>query len=53
VREKLFRNLFCPTGQNEHDIKECDAQIPDFIKNLRSRTPFGAITAIRRLLRTH
>jgi len=39
-KEKLSDNfsctLFCPKGQNEHDIKKCDAQIPYFIKNLRS-----------------
>ncbi|MBQ7027758.1 MAG: hypothetical protein IJN14_05105, partial [Ruminococcus sp.] len=28
--------LFCPIGQNEQDINECDAQIPYIIKNLRS-----------------
>jgi len=28
--------LFCPIGQNEHDINECDAQIPHIVKNLRS-----------------
>jgi len=28
--------LFCPIGQNELDINECDAQIPHIVKNLRS-----------------
>ena len=28
--------LFCPFGQNELDIKKCDAQIHYFMKNLRS-----------------
>jgi len=28
--------LFCPIGQNELDINECDAQIPHILKNLRS-----------------
>jgi len=28
--------LFCPEGQNELDINECDAQIPYIIKNLSS-----------------
>jgi len=28
--------LFCPIGQNELDINECDAQIPYIVKNLRS-----------------
>ena len=28
--------MFCPLGQNELDINECDAQIPHIIKNLRS-----------------
>ena len=28
--------MFCPIGQNELDINECDAQIPHIIKNLRS-----------------
>ena len=28
--------MFCPLGQNELDIKKCDAQIPNIIKNLRS-----------------
>lgn len=28
--------MFCPTGQNELDIKECDAQIPQTIKKLRA-----------------
>ena len=28
--------MFCPIGQNELDINECDAQIPHIVKNLRS-----------------
>lgn len=28
--------LFCPLGQNEHDIKKCDVQIHYKIGNLRS-----------------
>ena len=28
--------MFCPLGQNEHDIKKCNAQIPQIRKNLRS-----------------
>ena len=34
---KIFScTLFCPKGQNELDIKKCDAQIPSILKNLRS-----------------
>ena len=34
--DKFSCTLFCPIGQNEHDINECDAQIPHIVKNLRS-----------------
>ena len=36
VIDKFSCTLFCPLGQNELDINECDAQIPHIIKNLRS-----------------
>lgn len=32
----FFPALFCPLGQNEIDIKKCDAQIQYEIGNLRS-----------------
>ncbi|MBO5384091.1 MAG: hypothetical protein J6A30_07315, partial [Ruminococcus sp.] len=34
--DKFSCTLFCPIGQNELDINECDAQIPHIVKNLRS-----------------
>ena len=36
VIDNFSCTLFCPLGQNELDINECDAQIPHIIKNLRS-----------------
>ncbi|WP_303789136.1 hypothetical protein, partial [Ruminococcus flavefaciens] len=42
----IFCTLFCPTGQNELDIKECDAQILYNLRPLNKVQGNNRLTAV-------